>query len=170
LKPDIAIEHLELILAALPEDGTLLELGSGWSTVWFAERLGENQRLVSVEHDKTWWETIIPRVVNNLKVAYQLCVPTLPVGPYGSFHRENPAGAEAFIHAYPYHGAHVIFIDGLARGACLVTALLQGNPGTRIFLHDAQRDWYTWAKDLAKDFQNHGPAEGHPSSLWEARL
>jgi len=162
-------------MGALPEDGRLLELGCGWSTVWFANHLGPNQELVSVEHDKGWWEKMIPHVVHDERIDLRFRPPECDPGPYGTHLRENPTGVSSFIFGYPYEQCDVVFIDGLARGACFSAALLECEPGTTIFHHDAQRHlWYGWAWQLAENanckIQMHPPRDGHPSEMLECRI
>jgi hypothetical protein len=172
MKPEIAPEHLEILLAALPEDGHFLEIGSGWSTVWLAERLGAEQLLSSVEHDRGWWERILPMVVRNEKVDYLLREGEFPIGPYATTHRENPAGLSGYIHAVPYDEADVIFIDGIARGCCFVAALFTAEPGTKIFFHDCEeqrRPWYEWAWELneGSTLKRHARGTGHAAEMLE---
>jgi hypothetical protein len=174
LTPESSPKHLEIILGALPENGTLLEIGSGWSTVWFAERLTENQRLVSVEHDKGWWERILPMIVKNKRVDLLLHPPLFPLGPRGTPIRENPAGLSDYIHAFPYQDADVVLIDGVARGPCFVAALFSAESGTNVFVHDAERqDWYAWAWELIDDAMEcvlHEPGPGHPAEMLQCRI
>ena len=171
--PDIAIRHLEMVLEAVPEDGTLVEYGCGWSTVWFAEHLHPNQNLISVEHDPKWWGEILPHVVNNEQVELLLKPALADPGPYGSHFRENPTGLSDYIWGVDHESSDVIFIDGVARGACFAVSYVQSEPGTKIFVHDSQRvAWYGWAYKFANQgsIVIHPPAEGHPSELLECRL
>ena len=180
MRPDSSIDHLHIILGALPENGTLLEIGSGWSTVWFAERLTPEQHLVAVEHDPEWWGKIIPLVAKNHQVEYLLREremkegPPVSYGQYGTAHRENPAGLSEYIHAFPYTEADVILIDGIARGACLAAALCFAEGGSHVFLHDAERrSWYDWSWEFAGptvEMIIHPPGVGHPAEMLECAI
>lgn len=177
LRPDIAEEHLELILASVPQDGTLMEWGSGGSTVWFAERLLPEQRLISIEHDRLWWDKVIGQVAGNTQVEVWLYPPKVDPGPYGHWLRENPAPHPEYIAGQSVLDtlvkADTVFVDGVARGACLLTAAMNMSLGS-IFLHDAERDWYHWSiqaamcSDIA--IEHHGPKPGHHASLIRIRL
>lgn len=172
-RPDSSLEHLDIVLASLPEDGVLLELGSGWSTPYFAENLVAEQTLVSVEHDEDWFYKVMPTVVHDERVEILLKVPECDVGPYGTHHRENPVGAANFIHAVDFSSVDTVFIDGLARGACLVAAGI-GLRGGNIFLHDAERPWYNWAVEIVDEFAvavtRHPPGQGHPAEMLQCLI
>jgi predicted O-methyltransferase YrrM len=173
MTPDFAVSHLETVLDALPETGTLLEIGSGWSTVWFAERLQPQQQLISVEHDVDWYAKILPYVAKHQNVEY-LLREVRTWGGWGEPTRENPSHVSQYIHAADYAEADVVLIDGLARGACFAAALFNVEAGAVIFHHDAERtDWYEWAWELVpvtcEQFL-HPPAEGHKAELYECRI
>ncbi len=50
-----------------------LEYGSGWSTVWLADRVGY---LVSLEHDSTWYREVCLALGDRTNISY-LLTPTL---------------------------------------------------------------------------------------------
>ncbi|TFH67060.1 MAG: hypothetical protein E4G90_00325 [Gemmatimonadales bacterium] len=157
-KPDCPEGQLQAVLDALPEDGTLLEYGSGASTVWFANRLLPNQHLVSVEHDETWYWKAANQVPNWEQTKMLFCPATTKQFvelQAGHPARECPVGLSRYIGAHvdidedsAVLDADVIFVDGVARGACLAVAAASAKEGCIVFLHDAQRNWYGWASAL----------------------
>lgn len=169
MQPDIAADHLELILADLPEEGVMLEWGSGGSTAWFAKEKPDSAHLYSIEHDKVWWEKVVGLAGLHDNVFPWLIPPEADVGPYGTHHRENPAGLHNFISGTTVlevvKKADVIFIDGCARSCCLAIAAHYKKKSAVVYLHDAQRPWYQWSYKMLHDFKLHPPAEGHASSL-----
>ncbi len=123
----------------------MLEWGCGGTSVWLLNR---GVDLNSVEHDDQWitavrregdWPHWTPKVVE--------CEP----GANATVHEEQPAMASAYINA-SVRGFRVILIDGVARGACLVNTMVNADPGTIVYLHDTQRDWYDWAIKVCERF------------------
>lgn len=51
--PEMIGEAVELVEGLLHEDMDVFEYGSGYSTVWLAQRV---KRVVFVEHDRAWYE------------------------------------------------------------------------------------------------------------------
>jgi len=172
MKPDIAMAHLERILADIPDEGTILEWGSGGSTVFFAENKPEAARLVTIENDRTWWDKVMAEVYDQPATYLWLHEPEhglRSIGGYGTHLRENPTGQASYICNLNIREvireADVIFVDGTARGACLATAAKLKKPECTVYLHDAERGWYDWAIPLFSFTELLPPESGHPGSL-----
>lgn len=172
VKTDISLDHLQLVLGDLPEDGVLLEWGSGGSTRWFGENMSRTQQLYSIEHDRAWWHEVIPEVSGFGNVNLWLYEPTVPFpdGTYGTPFRENPAFAAKYISGKPVlevlARADVVFVDGICRSSCLAMAANTCPPGTPVYIHDAPpRDWYEWPNPMFTLKDTVPPAEGHPHGM-----
>lgn len=174
LKIDISPDHLQLILDALPENGKLLEFGSGGSTRWFAEHMSEGQSLISIEHDRHWWDLVIGEVGTRRNVFVVLLERQMEFSrqSYGTPIRENPA----YLHRYiasdtvvkAVREADVIFVDGVARSACLAMSAWYGQTGARVFIHDTPpRNWYDWPLRFFGERTVHEKGFGHPHGLTE---
>ena len=168
VKIDIAEDHLKEVLNDVSLHGVIMEWGSGGSTRWFGENMRREQTLYSVEHDKEWWHKVIPEVAGFGNVHLWLYEPKYPFPreTYGTPHRENPVGCEAYISGDPVRGvleaADVVFVDGICRSACLATAAQNCLSGTVVYLHDAPpRDWYKYPYHMFRDYEVLPPAEGH---------
>jgi hypothetical protein len=87
---------------------SVLEFGSGHSTLWLAAR---TRRVVAVEHDEAWARRIARRAPENARVEHRTCSGDLFVtaddDPY-----VGPLVA-------PVEPVDVIVVDGLARTTCL---------------------------------------------------
>jgi predicted O-methyltransferase YrrM len=143
--------HRKAILSRLPENGYLLEWGSGTTTIWFLENMTENQTLVSVEHHPQW-HAHVSRLLTERK----------PKGKHLYILAEGKAGANAtpeeecpsHLHSYVMApldlslSFDVILVDGVARNSCLFLAYHLLTPRGIVFLHDAQRPWYRAAKSV----------------------
>lgn len=163
------LHQLEHILEQVPEDGVLLEWGSGTSTIWFAERLKKKQRLVTIEHNEHWF-FLVRNELSRLKqkqidrLSFRHCPPTNPkfdMLPYGHPAKEIGIGMSGYIWGRvdadqdsPIHEADVLFVDGVSRGCCLAVAAQVAKPEAVIFLHDAERSWYSWATNLLRHVDN----------------
>jgi hypothetical protein len=154
----MAKNQVEDIISALPDSGTLLEWGSGGTTLEFLRRMTSGQRLVSIEHntaywtnvkreaeaerDESWpeWLYLMPEI--RPEVVKHHCQANAKIG------EESPAGLEHYMRPPEFgqlEGAvDVILVDGIARGCCISVAR-NLFPTARIFLHDSTRYWYDWA-------------------------
>jgi predicted O-methyltransferase YrrM len=156
-KPDnrtyaIGLEHRTLIINNLPPGGRMLEWGSGYSTLWFRERLRIDQSLHSIEHDPQWAENIdnVELVPLEIPIGCKEAEDT-SLDPHWSKYVEAPRGAY-----------DVILIDGILRNECLRKAQLLLKRSGRVFLHDAQRDWYAEGLQGWKVVKNYDPCTDYP--------
>lgn len=144
--------QIEAALEAL-QPHTVVEWGSGGSTLWFPDRFPSIDRWVSVEHDLDWYRRLrdssaLPKVVELLYEA-----PDEPGNPHdpvwyrrsefepGVFQRyvERPTRATV-----PFY-ADLVFVDGRARNFCMRAGFKLLNPGGVVVVHDAQRREYAEA-------------------------
>jgi hypothetical protein len=116
-----AISFLE---QRLKRDMSLFEFGSGHSTLFFAELVG---RVVSVECDRGWYDSLRPRLPGNVELL--LCEP-YAVDAYVGHLRSQPR---------PFD---VIVVDAEARAACLQAAPERLSERGAIVLDDAERPEY----------------------------
>lgn len=114
----------------------VLEYGSGESTFEIANICKE---IVSMEHNKVWYEKNIGRIPKNCNIF--LIEPTLPYtegfdcGTYEQFkdYIEYPTKFSPF---------DIIFIDGRARVGCSSICKLLSHKDTIVFIHDFDRQEY----------------------------
>jgi hypothetical protein len=144
----LAQNHRQMILESLPLDGSMLEWGSGGSTVWLLERLAPGQNLVSVEHDAAWASSVQSAV--GMKHDWKLVVfDCLREAPLTNATPAEECPAELHHYICPpgvdLGSFDVFLIDGVARAACLTNVLLNAKRGATVFLHDCHRRWYDWA-------------------------
>lgn len=66
--PWMPYAFIDFLDERLDPDVRVFEYGSGNSTRWFAERVGE---VVSVEHDRTWFDEVHTSVPSNAEVVYR---------------------------------------------------------------------------------------------------
>lgn len=106
-----AVRRLAMILTS---SSVGFEWGSGVSTLWFAARC---QRLVSIEHDRRWYDYIAAKIPAN--VDYRL-VEADPA--------ERDWSRQSYvtqIHGFPDETFDFCLVDGHYREACLSAAVLK---------------------------------------------
>lgn len=138
-----AIEYLEQLDF---RSRSVFEFGAGNSSLYWSRRAA---RVVSVEHDRGWYERLRPR----LPASHELHLIAEPA----AYARELTRRAERF---------DVIVVDGIERRACCAAAVAHLAPGGLIILDNS--DWHTRcaallrdARLLEVDFAGFGPVNGY---------
>jgi hypothetical protein len=156
----------------------VFEYGSGGSTVFFATRV---EKLVSVEHDPTWYA----RTEERLKsLPLRHCTYILQRPDEGR-NEDFPSTDERYgamnfesyvrtIDAYPDREFDLVVVDGRARAACIRQALPKVKPGGFLLLDDSYRDEYSAGMSALgrfrrRDFPGLAPYNTDPgqTSIWE---
>lgn len=165
LKPLMAAHHIGLLVDSVPEGGTLLEWGSGGTSILLIQALKKKgARLISIEHDGRWYQNLKRRVV-DLEAAENwtgIHVPVTYSGENATESEESPAGAADYIAEGFKHAPDVVLVDGIARGAILARYHADWKEkGTVVWAHDAHRDWYEWAVAMysSAGLVRHAPGE-----------
>jgi len=117
----------------LNENMTIFEFGSGNSTLFFAERV---KRVVSLEHDKKWYERALSLMPKNVEMIFQ----ELEYG--GDYCKTLKKLNKTF---------DIIFVDGRDRVNCIKESALSLNAGGIIILDDSDRERYKEAFDFLKE-------------------
>ena len=132
-KPWIDPRQFDLIVSSLPDDGTLVEWGSGGSTIELRRRK-PNASILSFETDPEW-----AQITSAMYVEPDPDPPNRRLGPM----HDSVYGLHRYIHEPPIGLADVILIDGFARSACLLRCVVEKVPGT-IWFHDSDEEAYRW--------------------------
>lgn len=127
--PMMAEHEVEYIKAFITNNGvrTVLEWGSGNSTIWFPNNCPKVTRWLAIEHNGHY--------VNYLKDKVKKDVVELRFLQDDEQKYIDGADGEKF---------DLIIVDGIARDKCLEKAfsLLEEQPGARVLLHDSGRTEY----------------------------
>ena len=152
------VTALQATVDALPEAAVIVEFGSGGSTRFFADNLQAARRLVSIEHNAEWYETVsiaLDQHPNRERITLIYAGPELPLSRYifAMPEEEMPAGLARYIHPetpVSWSDVTCVLVDGVARGACLAALRTKLRPGTTVLLHDytGREYWYDWAVSL----------------------
>jgi hypothetical protein len=140
------------LVHSLPPDSKIVEWGSGGSTVKLSEQLRVDQKLISIEHNRQWYERTLEALTLNLKSNWRyLYKPSTDLYPHNAdtLNDENPIGLDYYI--FPDESileGDMFFIDGICRATIAVMLLAKAkNRNAIILMHDyAQRQhYYDWA-------------------------
>ncbi len=119
-----AIDHIEQVLDARPDDLRVFEYGSGASTFWLARRARE---IHTVEHHAGFAKTIGPELAKLEDVTFHLVEPERSEHPAIGSLKSGNAGLDfkAYVTTIDAVGGlfDVVVIDGRARAACLRAAI-----------------------------------------------
>ncbi len=122
--PWITYPAMELLTRRVRADHAVFEYGAGMSTLWWAERV---RRVVAIEHDLSWYETLRGRVPAHVQLLHQ------PLEYGGEYCRG--------ILAYP-GSFSVVVIDGRDRVSCARNAVKGLAPSGVIVWDDTNRSQY----------------------------
>lgn len=148
------LEYVENIIKDMPKDGLMVEWGSGGSTCRWIETLSDNQRLISIEHNESWYNRVTRAVkahFGNVEDKFKyLHIPerTIEHG-YATPIEELPIGCEEYINPNSdIWDADIFFVDGIARAACALSILhkkTKKKPVVMIHDYVGRELWYEWA-------------------------
>lgn len=176
----MAANQRAAIIASIPPAGRMLEWGVGGTTLRIIAALREEQALTSVEHHRGWAGRVSDEVAPLPEAYWErwtllIKEPSLPdgVGRNATHWEESPAALDSYIHPCDLSGFDVFLVDGVARGSCLCNIFDRGRSGARVFLHDAQRPWYDWARRHSRITEErlteHDPGD-YAGLLWSCVL
>lgn len=139
--PHMAVEHAEAIRKTINsyDRPNVLEWGCGGSTIWLW--FVANRAIVtSVEHDRDWMVKVEAAlsVLDGCKLFHRSCGELRVVHATNLAEYTNP----------PTKEFDVAIVDGLShwRPDCILACRDLVKPGGHIFLHDSQRQEYSYAK------------------------
>ena len=134
-------DDLAVLDAALNEAKVVLEYGSGFSTVHLGNRLKDWGRLMSVEHDRRWFDQVTTLLrEQNLKNVTLLLREPKTGPPHRDFQRFSERNLREYIEApqkYLKEGdVDLVFVDGRQRINCALAAARLMKPGGYLMIHD----------------------------------
>lgn len=169
----------------LRPDQVVFEYGSGGSSLYYASRVGQ---VVSVEHEKTWYEqlrrALADRDISNCDLRF---VPPQPDPAALGADPADPEGCVSSFEAYrgcrfydyalqiaPFPDAYfdLVVVDGRARPSCIWHARAKVKPGGYLMLDNSERPHYARAKTFLSGWQRHAYYGPGPYALrfWETTI
>jgi hypothetical protein len=138
-----AIERVDAFLRSRGGRARAFEYGAGASTLWLSRRCA---RVVTVEHDRTWWPPLAARLkpLGNVEAR---CIPPVPSrAPDCPSRRAGWSGLDFAPYVRAIRQARgpfdLIVIDGRARSSCLHEALGHLARGGLVVFDNADRRRY----------------------------
>lgn len=120
----------DFLFSHLNQEQKVLEYGSGESTIEISK---EVKSVLSIEHQKEWYEKILQKISSNVNLI--LKEPNLPYkeGGHCGTYEEFRDYVEYPLNHGPFD---LIFIDGRARVSCASICKKISHDNTIIFIHD----------------------------------
>ncbi len=128
--PWVTYSFIDFIKPRLRHDQRVFEFGSGNSTLFYAKYCGS---ILSVEHDRNWFDKIGSTMPENSRLIYQ------PLTPGGSYSQAPPDTGERF---------DIIIVDGRDRVNCCKNSIDALSERGVIILDDSERSKYAEAIDF----------------------
>jgi len=147
--PWMTFSAIDYLSNYLKKDMELFEYGSGGSTLFFAERV---RKIISIEHDKSWYEYEIKILdeLNNLEL--HLIEPD----ENGIYKNKRDGYQNLYFDNYvntidKYDMFDVIIVDGRQRNICFKKALQHIKKNGIIVFDNFDRSYYQKSLDLIND-------------------
>ena len=158
-KPWLPFRAIEWLEENLSRAMRVFEYGSGGSTLFLADRVGE---VISVEHDREWHartsDAISARGIRNctylLRPPERAAKPSV-VSTERAYEGMDFADYVASIHAYPDATFDLVSVDGRARNACVLASIPKTKAGGVILLDNSDRAEYRAAIGALAQFERH---------------
>ena len=183
--PWFTFDAINYLQTHLQRGGRVFEYGSGGSTLFWLSF--EAALVVSIEHDRQWFDLLNQHVGQLPYVDYRLITPERETfdGPH------NPADPTCYcsegasfcgysfrnyvgqIDEFPNDYFDVVSIDGRARPSCIMHSVGKVKPGGILILDNAERSYYTAQTQLylqnyrCNEFYGAGPSVGW---MWQTDI
>lgn len=131
--PWVNYSFIDFIKHRLKKQHTIFEFGSGNSTIFYAQKVG---KVVSVEHDKQWYDKIVGAKPENVELIYCELVRD------GDYCRMPIKLKKTF---------DIIIVDGRDRVNCCKQAINAVSENGVIVLDDSEREFYKPGVDFLLD-------------------
>ena len=145
---------------------TMLEWGSGYSTLWYSQFV---QHYYSIEHHKEWYNDVQKELQarGTSQVEHVLShVPDGHKGWPGGFAEGTLEQFQSYVHSSSSFGVGKfdrVLSDGRARAACLEYILPYLKPDSIVFVHDYRSRRYYHS--VAAEYYNEVGSVNHTASI-----
>ena len=159
--PWLSVSSVRFLRTYLTKDMVGLEFGSGISTLFTAPKV---KQLISVEHNKEWFEMISNRFINEgiSNVDYRFIAQNdSNLFSETTFEMADKLGFEVrkdYVNYYmtvdsiPNNSLDFLLVDGRARPECLYYALPKMKKNGLVILDNSEREHYKIAFEFMKEY------------------
>jgi len=175
-RPWITFEAARILERRLPRSARVFEYGSGGSTLFFGRR---GDRVVSVEHDPSWFVEVQAALTGFPGVEVVLAVPRPPkneaeaafASATADFKGQTFIDYVTVVDGYPKHAFDLLVVDGRARPSAFFRAEPKVRLGGLVVLDDSERSGYQTVVEAARaaGWTEHGSLGPKPFTQWFAR-
>jgi hypothetical protein len=138
------VDYVVELIEQMPDDGVMVEWGCGGSTCKWLSVKKPTQRLITVEHNKQWYDKVSGAVAEVFGSVENFSLYHVPVGygyynhGFGGIEEENPFGVAQYVMpTVDVFDGDVFLIDGITRGAIAACIFLRRTkPEARVLIHD----------------------------------
>jgi predicted O-methyltransferase YrrM len=134
---------LDALSSLIKRDWKVLELGSGRSTVWYAQRAGA---VTSLEDSSAWFRTTLEILRANGTTNAEVI--NLPIGDFIEWIAGQPS--ESFDLVVVDHNES----EGVSRPDTLQASIAKVRPGGAVVLDDSDRESYRTAFEELREWQH----------------
>jgi predicted O-methyltransferase YrrM len=129
-------------------NASILEFGSGSSTVWFSKR---TDHLVTIEHNPDWYNRVLSEISTNPECNFVHLI--LHEQPYYKV-----------CNYFPNESFDLILVDGRNRKGCIVNSIPLLKSGGVLMIDNAERPYYQEALALLQSWQHVKTVQTEPDT------
>ena len=158
--PWLTASMIDIMASWLRPNDSGLEWGSGRSTLWFAKRVA---KLVSIEHDATWYASVSRRIDNaglRERVQHFLLA--------DGIEERGDSAYVAVVANCPDATLDFCLVDGVSRSHCAFAALDKIRPGGVLIVDNC--NWYLPRAHPSSSPNSRSIADGFENPVWESFL
>jgi len=140
-KPWLVNEAVDFLETYLTDQMTMLEFGSGYSTLWFQTKV---KQIFSIEYNKQWYDDISKQASSNCNLIFVDAVETVP-------NDETVPSYSYIVDQYEDEFFDFILVDGRNRVDCFLKCDRVLKAGGVIMLDNSERPEYS---EVFKFYEN----------------
>ncbi|PWT79239.1 MAG: hypothetical protein C5B59_00015 [Bacteroidetes bacterium] len=150
--PWICFGAIDYIQARIKPDMHIFEYGSGYSTLFWKDHAA---KVISIEHDDTWYDRMNKELSGREGVAYVLALPEKDTNSGKDFRdpddyvsKDDRYAGKNFenyvktIDKFPDSSFDIIVVDGRARPSCIKHAIPKLKKGAYLIVDNTERRYY----------------------------
>lgn len=177
--PWVNFETKEWLDRWVNKEMVIFEYGSGGSTFYFLKKA---KKIVSVEHDKSWYQKVVAKLNNQKIKNFEFyCLPPedvldgdnkLYLSSDENYKNKSFKKYAEKINEYPDNFFDLIIVDGRARNGCMINVLPKIKNNGYVLLDNSERKEYAPGIQLMEKFEVKkffGPGF-YGNTPWESRI